>query len=515
MIDCRSVQNLLPDYVLAELDDETTQRICRHLRECPECNQEKERLRELYDFGDVFFGQMKEGIPIPAGAGYVKLPEYRRRGLRLPVFREVFGLKYAAACAVVLILFFSTYISPTAAYYASKIPVLGQVFTTVDEGALVAHEEGFGQRVAKTRTINGAAFMVDEVIIDQARTLLLFRIKLPEYVEFDGGMPEDVVLEDQFGYSYRFSGASAEASTEKKEISGVLEFPPLKTWARKLTFRTTALNIHKDKEQHYILGNWEFDFAVDPLLAKRVTREIKIDKEFSVDGVDIHFTKAVLAPSQTAVFYEYKFKGTDRAGREWRHREELLRQVKLIDDSGREYSRLGGGGGTSSALGKITGNGVLNFSPVLFSDAGRLNLEGAGFAIDKSGMEVLVPLDLKVEYPMKHEFLDGTVTIDSAAAADGHLKVRILTGDGAVNSVYSVFLTDTAGKQYNAVSMNFVDKVRIGTGDRVQTGMVQEIFFNTPAADPAGRFTMVIREANINIDSSWRVAIPLGQEGER
>jgi len=289
----------------------------------------------------------------------------------------------------------------------------------------------------------------------------------------------------------------------------------LKPWARKLTFRTTALNIHGDKAEQYILGNWEIDFAVDPLLAEKVTREINIDKKLSVEGVKINITKAVLAPSQTAVFYEYTSKGPDRGDWDWGHHEELLQQVSLVDDSGREYRRLGGGGGTSSVLGKTTGKGVLNFSPALFNRAGQLYLQGTGFAVDKSGMEAALPLELKAEYPVKYEFLDSTVTIHSVAAADGQLKVRVLTGEGAVNSIYSVFLTDAGGKRYEAVSMKLVEKLRLGTGDQVQTGLVQEIVFNPAAAGSESRFTMVVQEASVNIESPWKIAIPLGREGER
>ncbi len=514
MTDCRSVQGLLPEYVLAELDDEKAEFVARHLRGCQECSQERERLRELYHFGEVFFGEIKENIPVPAGVAAPALPKHGRRGLPLPGFLKSFGLKYAAAIAVLAVLFFSTYISPTAAYYASKIPILGGAFTVVDEGALVAHEEGFGQRVEKSRTINGVTFILEEVIIDEARTLLLFRIKLPANAEFEGGMPDDVALEDQFGYSYQVDGFSAASSGEKNEISGVLEFPPLKTWARKLTFRTTTINLYRDKEERYILGNWELEFPVDPLLAKRVTREIKINKKFSVAGVDVHFTRAVLTPSQTAVFYEYKLKGPEQADREWGHREQLLRQIRLTDDAGREYRSLGGGGGASAALGKISGQGVLNFSPVLFTGARLLNLEGDGFAVDKSGLDVTIPLDLKARFPVEYGFLDGTVTIDKAISTDRGLKVRVVTGGGAVNSIYSAALRDGDGRLYDAVSMKLADKVRIGTGNRAKTGLVQEIIFDTSAAGLEGRLTMIVREANINVDSPWKVTIPLGQEGE-
>lgn len=151
-MDCNLVSNNLYEYIYGELDEKTADDIRIHLEKCSECNSEYIELKKLLlgDMSELI--NLKESIDIPEDLSF-KIRSSTRPKLRADIIR------YTAAACILFSLIFTT---PVLAYYIIQSTPLNK-YVDLDSNIIVNFEEGRGQLVQKSSTINGITLTVDGI----------------------------------------------------------------------------------------------------------------------------------------------------------------------------------------------------------------------------------------------------------------------------------------------------------------------------------------------------------------
>lgn len=260
-MECSLVSDKLYEFIYGELDERTSSEIEKHIENCTNCRHEYMELKKLLVDDMKYLVNLKESIKTPEG-----LPLKIRSSMR-PGFRFNF-VKYAAAACLLLALTFTT---PVLAYYIIQSTPL-EKYIELDSGIIVDFEEGQGQLVQKSSTMNNITMTVDGIIPKKDRTTILFTIKVPKDTAVNYGMPLSglnvITVTDQFGITYRMTGGAATVKSvnEDGEAKCIYDVDPLGFWAYKLNIRMTAIELgyfdgnefSSTSKNSY--GNWNISF---------------------------------------------------------------------------------------------------------------------------------------------------------------------------------------------------------------------------------------------------------------
>ena len=267
-MDCNLVQDKLYEYIYNELDENTLLIIKSHIENCPGCEMEYMDLKKLLIEDIPKLISLKDTIKVPPEL------EFKVRSLIKPKLKFNFA-RYAVAACILLALVAAT---PALAYYIIQSTPLDK-YVELQSGIIVDFEEGRGQLVQKSSTMQGITLTVDGIIPKKDRSTILFTIKAPKEGNINYGMPDlghnVITVQDQFGISYRMqsSAITVKSVNEDGEAKCILDVSPIGFWAYKLNVRVTAIELgHYDTKMEKIknvYGNWNVSFYVNKSDGKR------------------------------------------------------------------------------------------------------------------------------------------------------------------------------------------------------------------------------------------------------
>lgn len=267
MMECSMVSDKIYEYIYKELDEETTFEIKNHLENCSKCHSEYIELKKL------LIDNMSDLIDLKYN---IKTPEdlpFKIRSSIKPNIRLNF-IKYAAAACILFTLIFTT---PVLAYYIIQSTPL-EKYLDLDKGIIVNFEEGKGQLVQKSSTMNDITLTVDGIIPRKDRTTILFTIKVPKSIKVNYGIPvvgtNELTVMDQFGIKYRMKGGAVTVKSVNQdgEAKCIYDVEPLNFWAYKLNIRVTAIELGYFNEKELssekiknAYGNWNIKLYINRL----------------------------------------------------------------------------------------------------------------------------------------------------------------------------------------------------------------------------------------------------------
>lgn len=263
-MECSHVTDKLYEYIYDELDDIQKVRIEEHLKNCTSCSGSYLKLKKLLVDDAEGLIKLRDNIAPPCDLNS------RIEAMIKPKAHMKY-VKYIAAACILLMLTFST---PVLAYYVMQMPPIDK-YVDLDNSIIVDFDEGRGQLVQKSCTMNNITFTVDGIIRKKDTTSILFTIKVPKDKNINYGIPEDsfdvVTVTDQFGTRYRSTGSSltVKSVNEDGEAKCIYDITPLKFWSYKLHIRMTAIELGYYEENKTIdkvknvYGNWNVSFYIN------------------------------------------------------------------------------------------------------------------------------------------------------------------------------------------------------------------------------------------------------------
>jgi len=263
-MECSQVADKLYEYIYGELNEDNAAIIKDHLNSCSKCMNEYMELKKLLIDQMEPLKKLKNSIEVPEDLSFKVRSRLKYK------FKFNFS-KYALAACIIFSLIFA---SPVLAYYIIDFTPLER-YIELDRGIIVDFEEGRGQLIEKSSTMQGITLTVDGIIPKKDRTSILFTVKVPKGDGINYGMPAEglgaITVTDQFGTKYRFQGGSLtlKSVNEDGEARCIYDMEPLKFWSYKLNIRVTAIELGFYDEISYgkkvknAYGNWNVSFYID------------------------------------------------------------------------------------------------------------------------------------------------------------------------------------------------------------------------------------------------------------
>lgn len=210
-----------------------------------------------------------------------------------------------ASSAAALLLVVGTYQYPAFAYYGAKLfnktELISLSFSEVAE-------QGYGQTVNKTKTLDdGTVITINGVIADDNALLMYYTIDRPAGSVTDHGLFHYNVGKIQgFLTDSDPRGGSGDTSKTETHYEGICRFEPVSPFSRTLTV-TFNERLNNGKQASYPIS---FKFEANKAM-KSIFREEEISKSIPVDQGTVHFDSITASPTTTIVkgYYEMEYEG--------------------------------------------------------------------------------------------------------------------------------------------------------------------------------------------------------------
>lgn len=199
----------------------------------------------------------------------------------------------ASITATILILFGSSYISPTIASSLSQIPIIGTVFEHSNRADLQqAQKYGLTNIVGETKTVDGISVTIDEVLYDQNN------ISIGLFIESDEPLPEhyfgasmDMTIDGDFP-SYLAGEYSEDmlTDTSRTAIQQIVitdEMPD--------AFEL-GLSLEGEKGEQ-----WDFSLPIEKI---NDVKKVFVDHTQMVDELEINVPELTISETGIALSYE-------------------------------------------------------------------------------------------------------------------------------------------------------------------------------------------------------------------
>ncbi|GMK39636.1 hypothetical protein PCCS19_26900 [Paenibacillus sp. CCS19] len=191
--------------------------------------------------------------------------------------RKPRAVALAAAIAAAVVLLAGSYQYPAFAYYGGKL------LSSIELSSLSfsdVMEQGYGQKVGKSKTLDdGTVITVEGVIADENALLVYYTIDLPE------GSVFNVDENNRFGLDYLHSfrsdsfvkEGSGDYSEDKTRFEGMSKFEPVSPFSRTLT---VTFSEWKDKERltYPISFKYDANKAMNSIIKEKLTASVPVDQ---------------------------------------------------------------------------------------------------------------------------------------------------------------------------------------------------------------------------------------------
>ncbi|WLD92524.1 DUF4179 domain-containing protein [Alkalihalobacillus sp. AL-G] len=298
-----------------------------------------------------------------------------------------------ATLGLALLLVTCIKVSPAFANAVRDIPGLSAIVELIegDKGLEDAVENDFIHQINSSDIHSEITFSIDHIIVDQARMILFYSIKterehnflfLKDLELFGDGEPLMASI------SYGAPKESVDLQKNKQmngkivaTFSDQIDVPDELTVSTQFKARTIQ---NKIPDQGSILdAAWKVKFAINDEWYKNTREEIAIDKEVKIDGQTMHFEKAVIDPTLTAIYVKFDPQNEMQLF--------TFDDLKIVDDSGEVWSPPDGLVSTGS-----DDKFILYYESPHFRTPKELYLKGSSIrAIDEDEQTIVVDLTNK------------------------------------------------------------------------------------------------------------------------
>lgn len=293
---------------------------------------------------------------------------------------------WAASAAVVLILGVfagSLRMSNDFARLVSGMPGMDKIVELVrmDKGLLSTIENDYLQKAGGSDEHRGITVTLDSFILDEEQLVLFYSF------DSKGRTLEEVHsskidIQTKEGNSIPFTTLSygGENLNDKEEL-----FSSTIGLEKPLKERNYEFVLHLKDGTDEISGEWRIPFTIDPGRVGK-TKTVHVDKTFIIEGQKIHVGQVRVAPTRTAVSFEFPSSNSMRIFN--------IEDLRLVDENGDTWSKIANGTVSTGDFDKITYYLQSNY----FENPEQLYLAFNSIrALDKDRLEVVVdPVEEKI-----------------------------------------------------------------------------------------------------------------------
>lgn len=267
-MECSKVKDILYEYIYNELNEADKNIVSSHIENCNSCNASYIELKNLLidDMQDLILVKNKINVPIDINKKIISKLNKKSKLYKLNIS------KYLIAACLLISLIFST---PVLAYYITQVTPI-QKYIELDDGVIKNFEEGKGQLIEKSYTMNNITLTVDGLIQNSDTTSILLSIKVPKDNNINYGLPTSslgsIKIYDQFGFNYRVKSGSMSVKSVNNngEAQCIFDIERIKFWSYKLNIRLTAIELGNFIEDTQTInqkknayGNWHLSFYIN------------------------------------------------------------------------------------------------------------------------------------------------------------------------------------------------------------------------------------------------------------
>src|SRR5690625_501514 len=251
----------------------------------------------------------------------------------------------ASIAATILILFGSSYISPTIASSLSQIPIIGTVFEQSNRADLhEAQKHGLTNIIGETKTVDGISVTVDEVLYDQNN------ISIGLFIESDEPLPEhyfgsgmDMTIDGN--YPSYLAGEYGEESLTETSMTAIQQIVITEEMPDAFEL---GLSLKGEKGEQ-----WDFSLPIEKIndVKKVFVNHTQMVDELEISVPDLTISETGIALSYAGVDGETDLAASSGADVEFR----------LTDQDGREIA-----GRTGEVMGELDGDKIIHTSKKQF-----------------------------------------------------------------------------------------------------------------------------------------------------
>ncbi|MCA1055651.1 DUF4179 domain-containing protein [Rossellomorea aquimaris] len=293
---------------------------------------------------------------------------------------------WVASAAVVLILVVfagSLRMSTDFARLVSGMPGMEKIVELVrmDKGLLSSIENDYVQKAGASDEHHGITITLDSFIVDEEQLVLFYSFESADRA-LEEVHSSRIDLQTEEGdkvpvTSLSYGGEDLE--NKKGLYSATIGLKqPLKE-------QDYQFVLHLEEGEKELSGEWKIPFKVDRDKIGK-TRTVRIDETFTIEGQEIHVGEVRVAPTRTAVSFEFPQSNSMRIFN--------IEDLRLVDEHGETWSKISNGVVASGDSDKITYYLQSNY----FENPEELYLAFDSIrALDKDHLEVVVdPAEEKV-----------------------------------------------------------------------------------------------------------------------
>jgi hypothetical protein len=181
------------------------------------------------------------------------------------------------------------------------LPLLQSLWSE-DRGLRHVTQAGVARELDLRQTIDGVTVHLQKGYADANRVAIGYSVEFPPTTATDRSAFGDLVLTDDAGGTHRpFGSMSTDDSPLGAQVA-MFEAPGV-TGARHIAFTLTIPKVHAAGQD--FRGPWVFNFTLPVAAARVVERTLT----FTRPGVELTFTRIVVAPSATRFHYRVRLEG--------------------------------------------------------------------------------------------------------------------------------------------------------------------------------------------------------------